>query len=397
MVNFDFYNPVRIIFGAGSSSRLGEAAAQYGKTALIVSYASNSALEGLLCRSENALRAAGLKVATCYNVTANPMISQIKEGIKLCREEKADLIIGIGGGSAMDAAKAIGAGALYDGDVWDLYFSRHDRELKAKPSYSLPTVMVPTLPATSSEMNNIAVATNDGTREKSYMWGNALYPKASLIDPALTCSLPAYQTACGGVDAISHAMEAYFNCVPDTPLQDRLQEGAIVTIMELLPKVLKNPSDISLRTNIQWASTLCWNGWLQAGINPGSPMHQIGHVLTARFGITHGATLGIVMPAFFRYVMERRLGRFAQFGRRVFGLSGSDAEVAPKAIDMFERFISDMGVETRLSRAGVRVDDKTLEAAAGDVERVSCNAEGFLASDPPVGREDILKILKAAL
>jgi alcohol dehydrogenase YqhD (iron-dependent ADH family) len=190
-------------------------------------------------------------------------------------------------------------------------------------------------------------------------------------------------------------MEAYFNCVPDTPLQDRIQEGTVLTIMELIPKILANPYNSSYRASMQWASTLCWNGWLQAGINPGSPMHQIGHVITARFGVTHGATLGILMPSFFRYMLDRRVDRFAHFGRRLFNLEGLDKEIAPKAIDMFEAFIASVGVQTHLSQVGICESD--IEAIAADVERVSCDKDGHLPSVPPVGRKDIENILRLAL
>ena len=295
----------------------------------------------------------------------------------------------------MDTAKAIGVGVNYDGDVWDFYYSKGSEQPKPLPEKSIPTIMIPTLPATSSEMNNIAVATNDDTTEKSHICGNVLYPTASVIDPELTCTLPAYQTACGAVDAISHICEAYFNCEPDTPFQDRLQEGAVITIMELLPKILKDQLNAGLRASMQWTSALCWNGWLHAGVAPRSPMHPIGHVLSARYGVTHGASLGIVMPSFFRYVVDRRLDRFAQFGRRIFGLEGTDRQVAYKAIDLFEKFIKESGVQTRLSQCGIA--ESEISVIADDVRRINCGADGCLPSNPPVNRDDIEAILRLAL
>lgn len=397
MVNFELYSPVRVFFGAGERKRIGQVAKTVtnAKTALVVSYAQHDFFKSVLDGVEKALNDNGIKTVTCYNVTANPMLSQINQGIKLCKENDVDVIIGVGGGSAMDTAKAISVGVYYDGDLWDCYFSKGGEQPKALPEKSVPTIMIPTLPATSSEMNNIAVATNDLTTEKSHIMGNILYPTASVIDPELTCTLPAYQTACGAIDAISHICEAYFNCEPDTPFQDRLQEGAVVTIMELLPKILKNPSDAGLRASMQWTSALCWNGWLHAGVAPRSPMHPIGHVLSARYGVTHGASLAIVMPSFFRYVVDRRLDRFAQFGRRVFGLEGADKEVAYKAIDLFEKFIKENGVQTRLSECNI--PESEIAVIADDVRRINCDKDGYLPSNPPVNRDDIQAILRLAL
>lgn len=316
------------------------------------------------------LKNCGLDVTVLFAVTANLLLSQVQEGIRLCRQQAIDVIIGLGGGSAMDTAKTIGVG-------------------------SLPTVMIPTLPATSSEMNNIAVVTNAVTTEKAHICANILYPKVSLVDPVLTCSLPAYQTACGGVDAISHLMKSYFNCAPDTPLQDRLQEAAIRTILELLPQVLLEPHNTGLRANIQWSSTLEWNGWLQAGVEPRSPMHPMGHVLSARFQVTHGASLGIVMPAFFRYIRDRHLFRFAQLGRRVFDLTSSDADVATEFIDRFEAFIASVNVPTHLAQVGIGAD--SLELLTDDVIRVHRGTDGVLPNDHPIYRDDILEIFNLAL
>ena len=394
MINFEYYNPVKIIFGVDESKRIGEVASQIGKTALVLSYDNINFMRKLIDNINELIAESGMKVFNLFNVTANPMMSQVKAGIEICRENNVDVIIAVGGGSVMDAAKTIGIGAKYDGDPWDMFV--HGNNDPYIPVDTIPTIMIPTLPATSSEMNNIAVITNDETVEKSYIFNNIVYPKISIVDPKLTCSLPPYQTACGGVDAISHMMEAYFNCVPDTPFQDRLQEGSIITIMELLPQVLKDPNNTSIRASIQWASTLAWNGWLQAGAAPASPMHQIGHVLSSRFGVTHGASLGIVMPGFFKYVCGRRIERFAQFGERVLFLNeASQKETAYKAIEMFEKFIDSVGVQTKLSQVGITADK--IEFIASEVEKISCDKEGYLPSDPPVDREDIIKILKLCL
>lgn len=399
MVNFTYYNPVKVVFGAGESANTGSIVKELGKTCLVVCYEQHDFLDSLLNKICISLEAEGIRVLPHYTVTANPLLSPIHAGIEICRTEQVDFVIGVGGGSVMDSAKTIAVGACYDGDVWDMFMSRHDSSIQIiTPKAALPTVMIPTLPATSSEMNNIAVVTNDKTTEKSYLVSDLIYACISIMDPEITCSLPDYQTACGAVDAVSHILEAYFNCVPDTPLQDRLQEADVITIMDLSKKILKDPQNISLRSNIMWASALAWNGWLQCGIAPGSPMHQIGHVLSARFGVTHGATLGIIMPAFFRYIAPQRAKRFVQFGERMLGLDlkgMTELEGAYRAIDVFEEYISSVGVQTKLSQ--VNIEKSAFEDIVNDVVRISCDINGNLPSNPPVGKEGILAVLKLAL
>ena len=399
MVNFTCYNPVKVVFGAGESARTGKIVKNLGKTCLVVCYEQHDFLDSLLNSICSSLEREGIRVLTHYTVTANPLLSPIHAGIEICRAEKVDFVVGVGGGSVMDSAKTIAVGACYEGDVWDMFMSRHDSSVRiVTPKAALPAVMIPTLPATSSEMNNIAVVTNDKTTEKSYLQSDLIYSRISIMDPKITCSLPAYQTACGAVDAISHIMEAYFNCAPDTPLQDRLQEADVATIMDLSKKVLADPKNVALRSSIMWASTLAWNGWLQCGIAPGSPMHQIGHVLSARFGVTHGATLGIIMPAFFRYVAPQRADRFVRLGEKMLGLDLSnmtELEGAYRAIDAFEEYIASVGVQTKLSQ--VNIPESAFEDIANDVVRISCDANGNLPSNPPVGKEGILAVLKLAL
>lgn len=398
MDSFEFYNPVRIIFGPGKSSRIGGETAKLGKRALLVSYAEHAVFDALLTQVQESLTAAGVAVTPHFAITANPMMSQVRAGVDLCKRHGIDVVVAVGGGSVMDATKIIAAGALYPHDLWKLIKSRHDSEVSIAPEQALPSVMLPTLPATSSEMNCGAVVTNDETVEKSYLFNELIYPAVSIIDPVLTVGLPKMQTACGAVDAISHVIESYFNSSEDTPLQDRLQEGVILTLMGLVENVLEDPKNVALRANIQWASVLAWNGWIQAGISPRSPMHQLGHVISARFNVTHGATLAIIMPAWMKHVYLERLDRYVQFAERIFGISpaGRDrAEVALEGIGLFETFIKRLGVPTRLSEVGVSAE--SIEAMVEDVVRVSFTAEGTLAGRPAVGREGVRAVYQAAL
>ena len=300
----------------------------------------------------------------------------------------------------MDSTKAIAAGVPYPHDLWKMFVSRHDCEVAVSPEESLPTVMIPTLPATSSEMNCIAVATNDVTKEKAYISAPALYPKLSIMDPALTCSLPTFQTVIGAVDAMSHVLEAYLNGDQFSPLQDRLHEGILVTIMDELRAILKDPTNVEHRANMQWAATLAWNGYIQSGLDATTPMHQMGHVLSARYNTPHGVTLAIFMNAFFRYTCTlnaEREARFALLGEKIFGLSRAgktDREVAVATAGCFVRFMSEVGAPHTLTAAKVPLEE--IPAIAEDILAHGCDANGNLPSIPPIGKDGILEILNMA-
>jgi len=276
--------------------------------------------------------------------------------------------------------------------------SRHDCEIAAVPEKALPLLMVPTLPATSSEMNCGAVVTNERVMEKSYVFAECLYPIVSIVDPSLTCSLPPYQTACGAADAISHAMETYLNGVDDAPLQERLLESVIITIMENVGKALKEPNNVAARAHLQYASLLAWNGWLQAGIGGWAPMHQLGHVLSARHNVTHGASLAIVMVAWMKKLYAHRLERYVQFADRVFAMdvNEKDAEqIARAAIEQFESFLKEIGVPTRLS--DVQINQKEIDTLTEDVIRISFGLDGTLNSRPPIDKDQVKAIYQLAL
>jgi len=398
MENFELYNPVKIIFGPDEVSRTGEEAAKLGKKAMVVSYLEHDFFSDLLKRIESMLTAAGLGVVPFYEVTANPLMSQVDAAVRQCKAEDVDMVIAVGGGSAMDVAKITAAGVEYQGDLWNMIVNRHDQEVAAPPEKALPLLMVPTLPATSSEMNCGAVVTNERIMEKSYVFAECLYPKVSIVDPSLTCSLPAYQTACGAADTISHAMETYLNGVDDTPLQDRFLEGVITTIMENVGKALEHPNDVTVRAHLQWASVVAWNGWFQAGSGGWAPMHQLGHVLSARHNVTHGASLAIVMVAWMKHLYQHRLERYVQFADRILGMEvkGKDSDaVAQAAIDQFDSFLKGIGVPTRLS--DVQISEDEIDAMVDDVVRISFGPDGKLNSRPPIDREQVKKIYNLAL
>ncbi len=401
MQNFNLYNPVNVLFGKGESKKIGESAKKLGKKALIVSYEDPVFFSELLANVRKSLTENGVEFIEFFKMQANPLLSSIKQGIALCRSENIELCIGIGGGSVMDATKAIAAGVKYPDDPWKMFVSRHDKEVAVPPTDTLPTIMVPTLPATSSEMNCVAVATNDETKEKAYIWTPVIFPKISIMDPELTCTLPNYQTAVGAVDAMSHVLEAYLNGDQFSPLQDRLHEGILVTIMSELREILKDPMNVDHRANIQWASTLAWNGYIQSGLNAPTPMHQMGHVLSALYNTTHGVTLAIGMNAYFRYTCNlnpEREARFALLGEKIFGIDRKalgDAAAAKETSNRIIAFMDEVGVPYTLTSQGIPASD--IDKIADNIVEHGCDANGNLPSIPPIGRDGIVEILKMAL
>ena len=278
-MNFEFQNPTRLIFGAGNLTRLGEVVKERGKRALLVTGGGSVKRNGTFDRAVASLEHAGVTVVECSGIEPNPRITSVMRGARIAREEKCDIIVALGGGSTMDASKVIAAAVMYEGDPWDMIF--HGQEHVHIPTLALPVVTVPTLAATGSEMNCGAVITNEETSEKSFVQTGCLYPYAAVVDPELTLTVPKDQTAYGVTDLITHVTEGYFNGIDDTPVQDRFAEGVILTAMEWGPKAVAYPDDLEARTQVQWASIVALNGWVNAGTNGGYPVHMIEHTLSA--------------------------------------------------------------------------------------------------------------------
>ena len=400
MLNFELYNPVRIIFGPGEAENIGKYTKEYGTKAMLVTYDVHDFFNELLAKLDKSFKDAGVTVTEFFKVKPNPRLSDIEEAIDICRKEGIEVIVALGGGSVMDSAKAIGAGVKYDGDPWKMFVSRHDKAVAVPPTDTLPTIMIPTKSATSSETNNVAVATNDRTHEKAYIWAPVLYPKICVMDPCVTATLPKFPMAAGAVDAMSHVLEAYLNGDQNSPVQDRCHEGLLMAVMDLIRKIFKDPDDIQARASLQWASTLTWNGYLQAGLAAPTPCHQIGHVLSALYDIDHGVTLAVIMPAFFRYTAhlnDERAARFAELGYRIFRLDRDgrkDIDVADECIDKFVAFVKEVGVPVNLKSVNVPKED--LDKIADEVIAHGCDAEGNLPSIPKIGRDGLMTILNMA-
>lgn len=395
-MNFEYQNPTRLIFNAGALSRLGEVASEYGKKALIVTGGGSVRKSGAFDRAVDSLASAGITFAECAGVEPNPRIASVARGAKTAREEGCDVVVALGGGSVMDAAKVIAAAALYDGDPWNLI--GHGQPNWVIPTEALPIITIPTLAATGSEMNCGAVISNDETKVKSFVMAKCLYPCVALVDPELTLSVPKDQTAYGVCDLITHVTETYFNGIGGTPIQDRFAEGVILTALEWGPKAIANGRDLEARTQVQWAALVALNGWLQVGTDYKAPVHMIEHALSAHHNVTHGAGLAAINPSWMRFAAKARPWRFAQFAQRVFGLSPQgkdDLALAMEGIDAFVAFLRFIGCPTSLTELGI--GDELFERYAEDATLVAHDQDGNLLGRPPMSKSDIVAVLRAAL
>ncbi|WP_147822406.1 iron-containing alcohol dehydrogenase [Salidesulfovibrio onnuriiensis] len=395
-MNFEFQNPTRIIFGAGNLSRLGEVAGEYGKKALIVTGGGSVKRSGVFDRAVESLKAAGISFAECSGIEPNPRITSVARGAQTARKEGCDMIVALGGGSVMDASKVISAAALYDGDPWDMIL--HGQEKVYVPTEALPVITVPTLAATGSETNCGAVITNEETTVKSFIQIPLLYPKVAVVDPELTVSVPKDQTAYGVCDLITHVTESYLNGIDNTPIQDRLAEGVILTAMEWGPKAIADGDDVEARAQIQWAASVALIGWCQVGTNAAYPVHMMEHTVSAYHDITHAAGLSVINPAWMRFAAKTNTAKFVQFAERVFGLSAKsadDLDCALEGIDRFEAFLRSIGCPTRFSELGI--DDALFETYAQDTVKIVNDGNGNLPGIPPMSIEDMVEVFRSAL
>lgn len=354
MNNFIFFNPTKVIFGVGELNRLGEEASKYGKKALVIKTTGPIQKSGIFERATKILNTAGMKVYFLDDVTPNPKFSKLKEGVNICREEGIDIVIGIGGGTAIDLAKGVAWGALAEGDLWD-YFIR-----KKVATKSLPIGAVTTLLGTGAEMNVNCTITNEETKEKFGVHYPVSFPKFAIIDPELQLTLPRKLTAGGMADIISHVLEGYFDGSEDTPLQDRIAEGIILTVLEN-EKILDYPNDIVARGNIAWASTLAINGINDAGRGGKDwDAHTIEHEVSAKYDVRHGEGMAVVHIAWLYYLCKKDPKKFVHFAERIFGIqktSGqTDLSVGIKGIDALKEKFRSWGLPITLRELGVEQD-----------------------------------------
>ncbi len=358
MQNFVLYNPTTILFGTDTISQIGKETAAYGKKVLLV-YGQNSIKQnGIYDQITASLRDASLEIIEHGGVQSNPLLSHVREGIKKAKEMNVEAIVAVGGGSVIDSAKAISAGAVVEHDVWKFFTG------KKSIKQTLPLTCVLTLAAAGSEMNGGMVVTHDEKKHKFGVGNRLLNPKVSILDPTLTYTVPADYTAYGAVDAIAHILEFYFTTKdPSTPVQDRFMEGLVINIMESCDKVLAAPHNYQARADLMWCATLALNGWTAAGLGMvGFPMHMIEHSLSALYNIAHGAGLSIVVPAWMAFQAENTPGKFAQFGQRVFNLSGAEETLAIEGIMHLKEWFRSVGSPVSLTEAAIPEGDIPLIA-----------------------------------
>lgn len=395
-MDFEFQNPTRILFGAGNLSRLGDVVREYGKKALLVTGGGSVKRSGVLAKAVASLAAAGIEIAECDGIEPNPRITSVARGAAIARKEGCDVIVAIGGGSVMDASKVISAAALYDGDPWNMIL--HGQKDVYVPTEALPVITVPTIAATGSEANCGAVITNEESTVKSFIQIPLLYPKVAVMDPELTVSVPANQTAYGICDLITHVTESYFNGIDNTPIQDRLAEGVILTAMEWGPKAIANGNDVEARAQVMWAASVALIGWAQVGTSAPYPVHMMEHTVSAYHDITHAAGLSVINPAWMRFAVKSNTAKFVQFAERIFGLkarSNSDLGCAMEGIDRFEQFLRSIGCPTRFSELGI--GDDLFETYARDTLKIIHDENGRLFGRPPMSVEDMVGVFRAAM
>ena len=356
MNNFNFVTPTRYEFGRGVENRVGELAAQNGMKHVLLVYGQGSVVRsGLLDRVRTSLESAEIPYTMLGGVKPNPTDDLVYHGIKTVKDLHIDGLIAVGGGSVIDTAKAIAAGALYDGDFWD-FFSGKTIER------ALPIGVVLTIPAAGSEGSGNAVITKlDGMHKISIRTEYALRPKFALLNPELTFTLPPYQTAAGIVDMMAHILERYFSPTEGVEVTDRLSEGLLKAIIEEAPKVMAEPENYDARANIMWAGTLAHNGICGCGRTEDWASHRMEHELSAVYGVTHGAGLAVVNPAWMTYMADRKPEKVAQFARRVFNVQNdNDREAALEGIKRLREFYRSIGMPTTLAELGIENPDFDL-------------------------------------
>ncbi|RTY79522.1 iron-containing alcohol dehydrogenase [Flavobacterium sp. GSP27] len=343
MLNFELYNPTNLIFGKGQIEKLSTLVPQGAK--ILLAYGGGSIFKnGIHEQVINALK--GFEIVEFSGIEPNPHFETLMKAVAVIKEQNIDFILAVGGGSVIDGVKFISAAVNFDGNPIDIL---QKRVLTKDVSKIIPFGTVLTLPATGSEMNSGGVVTIESTQEKLSFGGSALFPKFSICDPTVIESLPKRQLENGVVDAYTHVLEQYLTYPHEGYLQDRIAESILQTLIQVGPDVVENPKDYALASNFMWSCTMALNGLIQKGVPSDWATHMIGHELTALYGIDHARTLAVVGPNLYRVMFETKKGKLAQYGKRIFNLTGTEDEIANEAINKTVEFFHTMGMETKLS------------------------------------------------
>ena len=354
MDNFTFYSPTKFVFGRDTENEAGSLVKSFGGTNVLIHYGGGSVVRsGLLDRVKASLQAEGLSFTELGGVKPNPRSGLVYEGIEICRKNDIDFVLAVGGGSSIDSAKAIAAGALYDGDFWDFYSG-------TPVTKALPVGTVLTIAAAGSEGSGDSVITKEEGMFKRGTGSEALRPKFSILNPQLTTTLPPFQTACGITDIMAHLYERYLTNTKDVEVTDRLIEALLITMKNEGPKVIADPMDYEARANIMWAGTMAHTNSCGVGRSQDWLSHDLEHELSALYDCAHGAGLPVVMPAVHTFEVKHDPIRFAQAAVRVWGVEDdpSDPEgTALKGIECFRAFLKSIGMPRNFEELGAKEED----------------------------------------
>ena len=390
MFNFQYYTPTKVVFGKGTVARTAELIREFGGTKVLIHYGGGSVIRsGLMAQVTGLLDEAGISYVMLGGAVPNPHLSLVYEGIELCRREQVDFILAVGGGSAIDSAKAIGYGVTNEGDVWDFY------DYKRQAAACLPLGVVLTLSATGSEMSDSSVITKEeGLVKRGYSSDHGR-PRFAVMDPVLTMTLPDYQTACGCADIMMHTMERYFTNGGNMELTDQMAEGLLRTVKDNALILAKQPDDYDARAEVMWAGSLSHNGLTGCGNDGGDWMtHKLEHELGGLYDVAHGAGLAAIWGSWARYVCASCLPRFRRFAVNVMGVAceGTDEEIALRGIEAMEDFYRAIRMPTCLSELLSRtVPDEDLQLMA---HKCAVGVNGGKGSARFLREEDMLEIFR---
>ena len=342
MNNFIYHNPTKLVFGKGQIARLGKLIPADKK--IMITFGGGSVRRNRVY--DQVVKALeGRDWVEFWGIEPNPSVETVREAVALGRENGSDFLLAVGGGSVIDGTKLIAAGLLYDGDPWDIV-------LKGQADKTVPLGTVLTMSATGSEMNSGSVISRQETKEKYAFYGD--YPVFSILDPETLYSLPQRQIACGLSDTFVHVLEQYMTTPGQSRLMDRWAEGILHTVIEIAPKIWENQHDYAVMSEYMLGATLALNDMIRMGVTQDWATHMIGHELTALHGLTHGATLAIVINGTLRVLREQKRGKLLQYGERIWGIAdGSEEERIDRTLEATKKFFRSLGLSTRLSEEGI--------------------------------------------
>ena len=356
MDNFIFQNKTKIIFGKDTENKVGiEISRNYKK--VLLHYGTGSIIKsGLYDKVIDSLVQNGLEYIALGGALPNPRLSLVREGIKICKENEIDFVLAVGGGSVIDSAKAIAAGVLCEGDIWDYFMYKKTMSIED----ALPIGAILTLAATGSESSNSCVINKDEGSYKKSIRSESIIPEFAILNPKLTYTLSPYQSAAGIIDILAHVMERYFTCTKDVDYTDKLCEATMQTVILNAPFVMSNPKNYNARAQIMWAGTIAHNNLLSTGREGDWSSHHIQHEIGALYPETsHGAGLAVIFPAWMKYVYKHNIKRFKQFAIKVWNVNnafGSDGEIALEGISRYAQFAKSLGMPTSFSDMGLPTD-----------------------------------------